>query len=51
MFPFLVEVITRLILILLLPPIQELIHWLILAGIHGSIAKSDVNDGVSLDLP
>ena len=51
MFPFLVSVINILILILLLPTSQELIHWIILVGIRFSISKYDVDDGVSLDLP
>ena len=47
----LVELLTVLVLILLIPMSQEIIHWLILVGIRVSIAKSDVDDGVSLDLP
>ena len=51
--PFLVAVITVIIRIYLLPTIQEIIYWLILAGISISISisKSDVDDGVSLDFP
>ena len=44
-------VLTVLILLLLIPTRQELIHWLILVGIRVSIYKSDVDDGISLDLP
>ena len=44
-------VVTIIIIILLIPIIQELIHWIILVGIHISIFKLDVDDGVSLALP
>ena len=40
-----------LVLILLLPTSQELIHWPMLVGIRAIIAKSDVDDGVSLYFP
>ena len=45
----LVSVINVLVLLVLLPMSQELIHWLIIVGIHISIAKYDINDSVSLD--
>ena len=45
------EVITVIILILLLPTIQEPIHWLILVGIRVGVYKFAVDDGVSLVLP
>ena len=51
MFLLLVAVLTVLILILLLPTIQELIHWLMLVGIRVSVSKFDVDDGVSLAFP
>ena len=44
-------VVTIIIIILLIPIIQELIRWIILVGIHISIFKLDVDDGVSLALP
>ena len=47
MSPLLVAVLNALILILLLPKIQEIIYWLIFIGIHIRISKSDINDGVS----
>ena len=50
-FPFLLAVPAVIILVLLLPTSQELIHWIILVGIRFSISKYDVDDGVSLDLP
>ena len=49
MFPLIVDVLTMLILLLLLPNIQKLVHWLILVGV--SISKYEVNDGVSMALP
>ena len=42
---------TMLVHLLLLPTRQELIHWLMLVGFRISIAKLDVDDAVSLDLP
>ena len=42
---------TVLILILLLPTIQEIIHWIIPVGICISIFKYDVKNGVSMDSP
>ena len=51
MFPLIVSVIIVLIFILLLPTSQELIHWFVLVGIRIFISKSDVNYGISLDLP
>ena len=48
---FLIEVLTVLILLLLIPMIQELIHWLIIVGIHVIISKSDFGDDVSMALP
>ena len=48
---FLVAVITVLILILLLPTTQELVHWPIPVGIHISMSEFDIHDGVSLVFP
>ena len=50
MFPFLVAVLTVIIFILLLPTIQELIHWSVLVGVHVRVSRYDVNYGVSLSL-
>ena len=44
-------VLTLLIFIDSLPPRQERRHWLILGGIHVSVVKFYVNDGVSLLIP
>ena len=51
MFLLLTEVLTELILIFLLPTIQEIINWFILLGIRVIISKSDVDDGFGLDFP
>ena len=51
MFLLLVEVLTVLIFILLLPTSQELIHRFVLLGVCTCVSKSDVDDGVSLALP
>ena len=50
-FLLLVAVITLIILLLIIPTIQDIIHWLILAGIRVSVSKSDLSYGVSLDFP
>ena len=44
----LVAVLTVFIFHLILPTIQELIHWLLLVGVHVLIYKSDVDYGVIL---
>ena len=51
MIPFLVAVLTMLVLLSFLPPRQELIHWLKPLDICISISKFDVDDGVSLYVP
>ena len=51
MYTLLVSVLTVLILIFLPPTNQELTYWLVLVGIHFSIYKYDIYDGVSLTLP
>ena len=51
MFPLLVEMITVLILLDFIPPIQELCHWLKYLGFCISVAKFDVDDGVSQSAP
>ena len=38
-------------LYLLIPKIQKLVHYLILIGVHVSISKYDVDDGVILTFP
>ena len=50
MFPFLVEVLTVLILLYFLPPIQEHCHWLKLVGIRISVVKVDVDYGMSMSV-
>ena len=51
MYLLIVLVLTR--IVIFLPPlmIQELIHWLMLVGLRVRMAKYDVNDCFSLDLP
>ena len=49
--PFIVEVLTMLILFDFLPQIQERRHWLISEGIRVSVANLGVNDGISLSIP
>ena len=51
MVPLIAEVLTMLILILLLPKIQYLIHWFMLVVVRIRVSKYDVNYGVSLDFP
>ena len=51
MFPFIVAVLTIIILLLLLPKSQELIHWLIPVSIHVSISEFGVYYVVSLAIP
>ena len=51
MFPLIVAVLTMLILILLLPTVHEIIHWLVLVGVRVRVSKYNVNYGVSMDLP
>ena len=51
MFPLLVAGIITIFLILLLPTSQEIIHWFLLVGVCVQVSKSDVNDGISLNLP
>ena len=51
MFPFLLAVLTILILILILPTSQDVIHWLKPVGIHTIVVDFDVNHGVSLLFP
>ena len=48
---FLVAVLAVIILHLLLPTTQELIHRFILVGVHVRVSKYYVYDGVSLYLP
>ena len=50
-FPFIVSVLTMLILLDYLQPIQELRHWLKFLGIRISVTNFDVNDGFSLLIP
>ena len=51
MFPFLMSMITVLVLIFYLQPIQELFFWLILVGVTFWVPRSDVNNGFILNLP
>ena len=51
MILLLVAVINILIFLLLLPPIQELIHWFVLVGVRVRASKYDDEYGISLDLP
>ena len=51
MIPLLISVLTVLILVLLLPTRQEIIHWFVLVGVCIQVSKSDIDYGVSLDLP
>ena len=48
--PLFMAVFTMIILILILSMIQEIIHWFVLSGFHVRISKSDMNDGVSINL-
>ena len=50
-FPFLLAVLTGLVIIFLLLTSHDLIHCLILVGIRVRITKSDINDGVSFAFP
>ena len=47
-FLLIVTVLTVVLFLGSFPPIQERWHWIIIVGIHISIAKVDVNDGFSL---
>ena len=51
MFLFIVAVLTVLIFILLLPIIQELIHWFLPVGVLIRVSKLDVDYDTSLDFP
>ena len=51
MFLLLLEVLTVLIFVFLVPNIQDLIHWLILVGVNVRVSKYDVDYGVSLSFP
>ena len=48
MFLLLVVVITMIIRLHFIPPFQERYHWLKHVGIHISVAKFDVDYGVSM---
>ena len=50
-FPFLVAMITMLVLILFFPLIQERFHWILLVGVTFWVLQSDVNNGFRLTLP
>ena len=50
-FLLLVVVLTMLVVIFILPKIQELIRWLILVGIWVGISKYDVDYSISLTFP
>ena len=50
-FPLIVAVLTVIIIIDFLPPIQERRHLLKSVGIRISVAKFEINDGVSLSVP
>ena len=49
-FLLLIEILTVLILIFLFPTSQELIHRFVLVGVRASVYKSDVDNGISMDL-
>ena len=47
----LVAVLTVIIIILIIPVIQELIHRFVIVRVHLSVSKYDVDNSVSLDFP
>ena len=49
MFLLLMEVLTVLIVIFLLPTTQELIHWFVLVGVRVQVFKYDVGYSISQD--
>ena len=51
MFTLIVSVLTMLILIDFIPYIQERCHWIKYVGVHVSVTKFDVNDGISMSIP
>ena len=51
MFLLVVTVLTVLVFLDLLPPGQELYHWLVLVRVHVRVSYFDVNDGVDLTIP
>ena len=51
MFLLIVTVLTVVIFLDSLPTIQEGHHWLIFVVIRISVAKFDINDGISLPTP
>ena len=51
MFLFLMAIINVLVLIFSLPPIQDLIHWLLPVGVSVLVFKYDVDYGISMALP
>ena len=51
MLPFIVLVITMIILFLPLAMSQELIHWFVIVGVRIRVSKYDVDYGIRLDLP
>ena len=51
MFPLVVTVITVLVFLDHLPPVQERCHWFVLVRIRISVAKFYVNDGINLKIP
>ena len=48
MFPFLVSVLTVIIIIGFIPPIQERYYWIKYVGVRIIVSKFDVDDGVNL---
>ena len=51
MSPLIVEMITVITLLLILPNILEIIHWIKPVDIHARVDYFSVNHGVSLSLP
>ena len=46
-----VAVLTVILLLLILPIIQELIHRFVIVGVHLSVSKYDVDNSAILDFP
>ena len=51
MFLLVVAVLTVLVFFDIFPPGLERCHWLLLARIHVSVTKLDINDGVKFTIP